>query len=203
MVGSATTSYWVDDGKVTLNLPVTLNPPARLLDESGQWIPSTMGPVANRLAYLGPACEAGREEATIPLQISTPRRPLQNLAYLPESEDTRQRGMSRLRRLRESQLRSPTPLNTAPGTQRGNTVGKSSPFASSRRILSTSVHNFATGLRHPMIYAPLFGIGRRPVPQSSIDDCTSCPPGSQNRSNSRQQNSSASADTDACSSSYL
>lgn len=59
MVGSPTTNYWDDDDKITLN------PPARLLDQSGQWIPLTMGPVANTLAFLRPACEADGEVATM------------------------------------------------------------------------------------------------------------------------------------------
>ena len=68
MVGSPTTNYWDDDGKITLN------PPARLLDQGGQWIPLTMGPVANTLAFLRRACEADGEVATIYTNART-RRP--------------------------------------------------------------------------------------------------------------------------------
>lgn len=110
-------NYWVDDDKLTLN------PPARLLDESGQWIPSTMGPVANTIEFLRPACEADRDSrcdgsdsndtgktrgakrkrqkvaGKISLEIVTRALSARNLAPVAEFENTRQRGMFQPRKL--------------------------------------------------------------------------------------------------------
>ena len=187
MGGSPTTNYWDDDGKITLN------PPARLLDQSGQWIPSTMGPVANTLAFLRAACEADGEVATIPLQIVTHGRPRQHLASAPESENRRQRGMTQQRELHtlsprprrvadagkltatthdvvtssrphQPPLSLPFPSPVNISTQRRNNVGKSSSFVSGRTT-STTVHNMTTGLQHPLPFAPIAGTGHRPSPQ--------------------------------------
>ena len=117
MVGSPMRNSWVDDGKLALN------PPARLLDQSSQWIPSTVGPLANTIKFPRPACEADRDnrrngpdsndtnetrgakrkrqeiDGTISLEIVPPARSARHLALVPEFENTRQRSMFQPRKL--------------------------------------------------------------------------------------------------------
>lgn len=191
MVGSPPGNYWVDDGKVTEN------PPSRLLDQRGRWIPSPGGPVANALAFLRPACEANKEgrdngsDPAISLEIAAASHRGHIFAPVPEFGTTRQRDrLSQPRQLRtllprprpvadapdvratsrvhqpppaKSQLPPPSRLHS--GTQRENTAGKSSSFVSCRCTTAAPVHNMTTGLRHPMVFAPLSDYDHHHAPQ--------------------------------------
>lgn len=114
---------WVNGGNFAMN------PPAQLLDESSQWIPSTVGPVANTIESLRPACEGNRhkrrngpdsndtnktrgvkrkrqgKDGTIPPERVPPARSARHLALVPEFGNTRQRSMFQPRNLYPAQPR--------------------------------------------------------------------------------------------------